>query len=56
MLKEFKKTYNADCYYVCMDCPRQNIWRLTLDSNYKSNRSDTKISKEGKEVWGRVFG
>lgn len=56
MLKEFKKTYNADCYYVCMDCPRQNIWRLILDSNYKSNRSDTKISKEGKEVWGRVFG
>ena len=26
-----------------------------MDPNYKANRAETKISKEGHEVWGRVF-
>lgn len=55
MLKEFTKKYDPSKFYICQDCPRQNIWRLQLDSNYKANRSETKISKEGHDVWGRVF-
>ena len=55
MLNEFHKKYNGGHYYICCDCPRSNIWRLKLDPGYKNNRSDTKISKEGHEVWGNVF-
>lgn len=55
MLKEFHKRYQATHYYIACDCPRSEIWRLKLDPNYKSNRSNSKISKEGKDVWGEVF-
>ena len=56
MLKEFMKRHgNPTRVYVACDCPRSDIWRLTLDSQYKANRANTRISKEGNEVWGEVF-
>ena len=53
MIKEFVKRYKSDMFIVACDCPRSDIWRMKLDSNYKSNRSETKISKIGN--WGLVF-
>lgn len=56
MLKEFNKRYQSpDRYYIACDCPRGEIWRLKLDPMYKSNRSQSNISKEGSAVWTEVF-
>lgn len=55
MMATFEKKYAPDHFYICLDCPRKSIWRTRLDPSYKSNRGDSKISKEGAEVWDRVF-
>ena len=56
MMKELMKRHGEpSVVYVACDCPRSDIWRLSLDPTYKANRVTTKISKEGNEVWGEVF-
>lgn len=53
MLKEFQKKYKADIYYICKDCPRSEIWRLSLDPQYKSNRDKDEMS--GTCRWSQAF-
>lgn len=55
MMKELQMKYSPDMYYICQDCPRDSIWRLALDPQYKANRNTTKIAKQGSSMWGRVF-
>lgn len=56
MLREFRARIASITHtYIACDCPRSEIWRLKLDPNYKANRVDSQIAKDGNAVWGPVF-